>query len=306
MFSMYQRPAAVTVLAIFQFMGGALWLLIVVFGLVGAISAPQAYLDTSSILVWEALLGLSVFQIVSGIGLWRLRGYGRTMQIVTACIGLAGVPFGTIVSLVILVYLFKPGVKVLFSGRAPEELSAQETADLTRALAGGGVATAVLVIGVVVLATLGIGIVAAIAVPGLLRARVAGNEAAAIGALRALSAAETSYAGANGGYYDSETCLAVPSACLPHYSGSAFLGQRYGTRNGYQLAFTPGPPPLDDAQSVSPSSMTSFVVFARPITPSRGSRIFCLDQTGVIRTISARDPRAVSARTCPAAWPPIE
>ena len=39
-----------------------------------------------------------------------------------------------------------------------------------------------------------IGIISAIAVPGLLRARMAGNESSAIGSVRAINSAETSYA----------------------------------------------------------------------------------------------------------------
>ena len=39
-----------------------------------------------------------------------------------------------------------------------------------------------------------IGIIAAIAVPGLLRARISGNEASAIGSLRAVSSAESTFA----------------------------------------------------------------------------------------------------------------
>src|SRR5262250_1936247 len=47
-----------------------------------------------------------------------------------------------------------------------------------------------------------IGIIAAIAVPGLLRARMSGNETAAIGSLRAVNSAEASYSSAagQGGY----------------------------------------------------------------------------------------------------------
>ena len=47
-----------------------------------------------------------------------------------------------------------------------------------------------------------IGIIAAIAVPGLLRARMAGNESSAIGSLRAINSAEVAYssAAASGGY----------------------------------------------------------------------------------------------------------
>src|ERR1700754_2411497 len=47
-----------------------------------------------------------------------------------------------------------------------------------------------------------IGIIAAIAIPGLLRARMAGNEASAIGSLRAIGSGQTAYSSscALGGY----------------------------------------------------------------------------------------------------------
>ena len=47
-----------------------------------------------------------------------------------------------------------------------------------------------------------IGIIAAISVPGLLRARMAGNEASAIGSLRAVNSAQSTYAASCGtGFY---------------------------------------------------------------------------------------------------------
>ena len=50
-----------------------------------------------------------------------------------------------------------------------------------------------------------IGIIAAIAVPGLLRARMSGNESSAIGSLRSINSAQATYASscANGGYAQS-------------------------------------------------------------------------------------------------------
>ena len=56
-----------------------------------------------------------------------------------------------------------------------------------------------------------IGIIAAIAVPGLLRARMSGNEASAIGSLRAISSGEAAYSSscAQGGYAVSLTQLAT-------------------------------------------------------------------------------------------------
>jgi type IV pilus assembly protein PilA len=56
-----------------------------------------------------------------------------------------------------------------------------------------------------------IGIIAAIAIPGLLRARMAGNEASAIGSLRAVNSAQSAYAASGSGspYADSLTDLAT-------------------------------------------------------------------------------------------------
>ena len=57
-----------------------------------------------------------------------------------------------------------------------------------------------------------IGIIAAIAVPGLLRARQSGNEASAIGSMRAINSAQVTFAAScgGGGYADSLVSLATP------------------------------------------------------------------------------------------------
>jgi prepilin-type N-terminal cleavage/methylation domain-containing protein len=57
-----------------------------------------------------------------------------------------------------------------------------------------------------------IGIIAAIAIPGLLRARMSGNEASAIGSVRAINSAQASYSSgaANGGYAVLLATLAAP------------------------------------------------------------------------------------------------
>jgi type IV pilus assembly protein PilA len=59
-----------------------------------------------------------------------------------------------------------------------------------------------------------IGIIAAIAVPGLLRARMSGNESSAIGGLRAVNSAQASYSFGcgQGGYATSLTILGAPCA----------------------------------------------------------------------------------------------
>ena len=57
-----------------------------------------------------------------------------------------------------------------------------------------------------------IGIIAAIAVPGLLRARMSGNEVSAIGSLRAVNSAQSTYAAScgSGFYAPSLVNLATP------------------------------------------------------------------------------------------------
>jgi type IV pilus assembly protein PilA len=57
-----------------------------------------------------------------------------------------------------------------------------------------------------------IGIIAAIAVPGLLRARMSGNETSAIGSMRAINTAQVNYASAcgQGSYQPAMNVLGVP------------------------------------------------------------------------------------------------
>ena len=66
-----------------------------------------------------------------------------------------------------------------------------------------------------------IGIIAAIAVPGLLRARMSGNEASAIGSLRSISSAEHAYSSScgGGGYATQLADLGTPPAA----GGPAFI-----------------------------------------------------------------------------------
>src|SRR5204863_3394378 len=72
-----------------------------------------------------------------------------------------------------------------------------------------------------------IGIIAAIAVPGLLRARMAGNEASAIGSMRAINSANINYMTncANGtGYANTLIVLGTP----PTAGGQPFISPDLG------------------------------------------------------------------------------
>jgi type IV pilus assembly protein PilA len=300
-----ERPGVVIILAILQFFGAAVLLAGAAFGLLAASEADSQF-DMPMAAVVAVCLALGVFYITCGVGLLKLRPYGRTMQIIGAVIGLLGFPLGTIISIAILVYMFKPGVKVLFSGKTPAELTPQEAADVAAVRSGGGAAIviAVVLIALVVVAVLGI--IAAIAIPGLLRARIAGNEASAIGTLRSIVSAETSYSATiNGGYYDTLPCLATPASCVQGYSGTSFIQEAYSERSGYRYELTGEPAPADRASTTSRSSLATYVVLATPISASTGTRVFCVDQTGTIRAFAtATPPTGITA--CPASWPPID
>src|SRR5258708_5614847 len=80
-----------------------------------------------------------------------------------------------------------------------------------------------------------IGVLAAIAIPGLLRARLAGNEASAIGSLRAINSGQATYSTscAAGGFAVTLDDLAKPS------DNTAFISPDVGangiTKSGYVL-----------------------------------------------------------------------
>ena len=112
-----------------------------------------------------------------------------------------------------------------------------------------------------------IGIIAAIAVPGLLRARQSGNEASAIGSVRAISSGQTAFASScgGGGYAGSNAQLfAEPSA-----GGQPFISPDLAdptvSKSGYFVAVTAGAEAdevLAQAQTCNnnaPSQSTYFV-----------------------------------------------
>jgi uncharacterized membrane protein YhaH (DUF805 family) len=149
-----------------------------------------------------------------------------------------------------------------------------------------GVAAAVVLVLVVPI----IGIVAAIAIPSLLRARVSANEASAIGNVRTVISAQAAYQSANQGFYEGQwECLAGVRTCIPDYSGPTFLDATLfkGPRSGYVHELHGGAPAAA-AKGISPSSTDAFAVIAYPVTPGKtGVRSFCGDSSGRVCAITS-------------------
>ncbi|HYU43541.1 MAG TPA: DUF805 domain-containing protein [Vicinamibacteria bacterium] len=189
---------------------------------------------------------------------------------------LALVSFVPCVSLVFLVYLL--AAKGL-EGAAPPS--------------AGTVPVAVVVAGVVALVLvvpMMIGIIAAIAIPSLLRARVAANEAGAIGNVRTVISAQAAYQTVNQGFYDGRwECLSGPQACIPDYTGPTFIDAALfaGSRSGYVHELQGGARAAA-AKGISPSSTDAFAVIAYPVAAGKtGVRAFCGDATGRVCAVSS-------------------
>jgi prepilin-type N-terminal cleavage/methylation domain-containing protein len=96
-----------------------------------------------------------------------------------------------------------------------------------------------------------IGVLSGIAIPSLLRARMSGNETAAIGSLRAMNSAEAAYAssGGKGGFATQFVTLAEPCPGSSIGFISPDLSSDPSIKSGYMLTLAAGsgasPGPLD-------------------------------------------------------------
>lgn len=297
-----ERPGAVVAIAVLDFLGAAAALLAGALLFLGVASSSDGRVPLAVAGLLALLLG--ALQLACGLGLLRLAPWARSLQIAMACLSICN-----LLSILVLIYLLRPGVKLLFSGRAAREMSDLEL-QLVRRQAGiessGAVVVAVVLVAAMLVLPALLGIVAAIAIPSLLRAKVSANESGTLGNLRTLAAAQEAYRQANGGSYEGQPrCLAIPAQCLPGYSGRTFLEESLAaervTRYGYVLRFFPGPAAPTDATRQSPTSVTSFVWIAQPLNfPQTGVRSFCIDHSGMICASSENLPlRSQDGSGCP-------
>jgi type IV pilus assembly protein PilA len=140
-------------------------------------------------------------------------------------------------------------------------------------------------------------VIAAIAIPNLLRSRLAANEASSVASLRSLNTAEIVYSTAYGSFSPNlvdlgphgTTCSStvVPTAtaaCLV----DAALGQDPVVKSGYTLTYAAG------------ANNATYSITAIPITLGvTGQRAFCTDQAVVI------DVNSAGAACVPGTDPPL-
>jgi type IV pilus assembly protein PilA len=125
-------------------------------------------------------------------------------------------------------------------------------------------------------------IIAAIAIPNLLRSRIAANQASAVGSLRTLNTAEITYSSTyNVGFTATMTYLAPPTSTTNTNPTSTAAGLidsvlALGSKSGYSFVYSAGA--ADSTGRINTYSFT-----AVPISSSTGTNYYFTDQSGVIR-----------------------
>ena len=129
-------------------------------------------------------------------------------------------------------------------------------------------------------------VIAAIAIPNLLKSRIAANEASAVGSLRAINNAQVTFNTTYNSYTCTLAALGPPSGATPPSSAAAAIldaNLASGQKSGY--LFTPG------VCNTNNGITTSYQWLADPVSPgTSGSRHFCTDDTFNIKV----DPNSAS------------
>ncbi len=151
-----------------------------------------------------------------------------------------------------------------------------------------------------------IGIIAAIAIPSLLRARISANESATIGDIRTVISAQAAFQSANSGFYGYMSCLNVPNSCIANYAVAAPTftdGQiaALNTKSGYRRSAVYD---LATGANLPTSPISAYCYYASPATPNQsGVRSFGGDSSGVLgqnnATATCCGTVSLDLTTCP-------
>ena len=130
-------------------------------------------------------------------------------------------------------------------------------------------------------------IIAAIAIPNLLRARLAANEASAVGTVRTIVTAAVTYNSTYGNGFP-PTLLALggatPATCAASNLVDNLIATAPNQKSGYVFSYAMAAPNAVPATGCAAAGGNTFEVDGGPIVAgSTGQRQFCSDESGVIR-----------------------
>jgi type IV pilus assembly protein PilA len=155
-----------------------------------------------------------------------------------------------------------------------------------------------------------IGIIAAIAVPGLMRARMSGNEASAIGSLRAINSAQSTFSSscAQGNYAVDLASLVLGAGG----SGAGFISPDLNAngvlKSGYHITLGAGGTAVGTGATIcngTTGATAGYAAWADPASSSTGTRYFGTNTTGTIWQ-GTGTLAAITASASPSAGTPIQ
>jgi type IV pilus assembly protein PilA len=134
-------------------------------------------------------------------------------------------------------------------------------------------------------------IIAAIAIPNLIRARIAANQSSSAASLRTIASSAAMYQSTYQDGYPGGLVVMGPPAAPPATCDTAGLldnilgGAATPTKSGYQFTFTAGVQPVAPIPTGCTAAGFSdmFSVNSDPTSPSTGTMYYCVDATNVIR-----------------------
>ena len=122
-------------------------------------------------------------------------------------------------------------------------------------------------------------IIAAIAIPNLLRAKISANEASAVGSMRTINTTAVEYSTTYNGFPPSLAAMGGPAGGTATSSSAELIDAVLagGTKSGYSFAYTTG-------STDSNGNVLAYTLTATPTSlGTTGQRMFFTDQSGVIR-----------------------
>jgi len=141
-------------------------------------------------------------------------------------------------------------------------------------------------------------IIAAIAIPNLLRSKIAANESSAVGSVRTIGTAEVTYQSSWGsGYAVALTNLGGAAPCTTATAATAclidpLLSTGANVKSGYRFAAA-------GTKADAAGILNGFEINASPTSyQTNGVRAFCDDQTGVLKYNVTGVAPGLAADTC--------
>jgi type IV pilus assembly protein PilA len=120
-------------------------------------------------------------------------------------------------------------------------------------------------------------IIAAIAIPNLLRARMAANESSAVGTLRSINTANATYET----LYNYSFANSLPTCTAANLIDNVLSATNTPSKSGYNFNYVGANPNVADTLC---NSDTTYTITAVPVTVGgTGNRSFFTDQSGIIR-----------------------